>query len=309
MVAKSARSEAVPAEKTVVAAALDEKSGEVITLEKDGSIHAWGGRSLQPLRSNSVGIKIKYGRLALVGDGEYIEILARSSSTMTVLRRSDFSRIWPKGPKKLADATKLIRNDAEFYIWAVDDKEAEFWKAGPVPPRRLSDFAFEEVRDFVIDRSGNRLVVRKTSGDVELWDVPEGRRLATLEHSGSRALGVSASLDGNALYIPHADGALTVYRINDGSRIAQLNNLSTAAMVLYHNDKLRRIHVWTQEGFVLRYTEGTSLPWWGFIPSVSQPPEPPRRCVNSAAAIGRKPNSGITVDAGVFDAAASDGVK
>jgi len=94
-------------------------------------------------------------------------------------------------------------------------------------------------------------------GEVGVWSLREGRRLATWSHSPGAVTALALAPDGSSLAVGHADGAAELCRLPDGALLARFSQHGTVLtglcftpdgtrLVAGASDK--HVHVWSLEG-------------------------------------------------------------
>ena len=94
---------------------------------------------------------------------------------------------------------------------------------------------------------------------MELWDFKAGKKLRGLDIPG-RFKKVGFTIGGNAVNVNVEGGTVSLFRADNGEKITdEIRNIGGTKQAIYYDEKCRRVYEWTDEGRVLRYTEGWYL--------------------------------------------------
>lgn len=145
--------------------------------------------------------------------------------------------------------------------WTKDVNGTYLWDLAEPQPRFIQDLRLPkaEYGNLKISVSGigvRAIVAVKEKGQIELWDLTQPRKLATLETPG-RYSTVEFTIRGNAVSVNVEGGTISLFRADTGEKITDsLRNIGGTERTVYYDPDCQRVHVWTDEGRVLRYTEG-----------------------------------------------------
>lgn len=143
------------------------------------------------------------------------------------------------------------------YIWNLMEAEPQLIKGLTLPDDQ--SLIYEKPDNLRFNIAKDRfLVLHRKEGRIELWEWKSGRKIADLA-APSRFEAVRFSLDGEAVRVDHEGGTAGLYDLDTGKKIAELDSIGGSNREIYFDKTCRRVNVWTDEGRVLRYTEGWYL--------------------------------------------------
>jgi eukaryotic-like serine/threonine-protein kinase len=215
---------------------------QLATASADGTVKLWDtatGAPIRVLRAAQPGPRpLRYHGIAVAPDGRWIAAVARSDSLHDAV-----ANVWD-GRTGAAIAQFLIpaeracipsithSRDGEWLAVSGGDDVEVFdtrrWKLG----RR---FAGPGTRSFQFDRAGRNLAVARNDGDVSIWDLASGDRVAQFEGDGRVDPGrvgaerVAMSPDGTYLLITGKDGPPRLWSITTHQWLPFKSQLSLTA--------------------------------------------------------------------------------
>jgi len=217
--------------------------------------------------------RIRLFEFEFLYSGEYLVVKeGQSNNVVMILRTSDLTKI---NPDTEDDGEEINCMPSLCYVWGDESDSAWFWTEGLGSLRQLrnasADEAAGELKDLKVSVEENRLIISYSSGTIDLWDLSTGTKIKTLQKAVD-SLRVDLSIEGKLISVSHATGVIRLYNLRDGTFLAEIRDTGDTGAVLYFDESLRRLHVWTKSGYVLRYIEGTEvLGGFGFFPTVDQP--------------------------------------
>jgi hypothetical protein len=209
-------------------------------------------------------------------DGEFIysQVYAQGDTAVstgyTFFRADGFQRVTaiPKSGVRIIPAAIEWGDDkraGRFVIaWRDASGGAYLWDLSEAKPKLIKELILPEnwmdSSVFSINAEGTRLVyLSSVSGKAELWGINAGKKLNDLDIPG-RFGAVRFTLTDNALRADVEGGTVSLFRASDGEKPTdEIRNIGGTNREIYFDEKCRRAHVWTDEGRVLRYTEGWYL--------------------------------------------------
>ena len=199
-------------------------------------------------------------------------LINRNNELESLLSVSDLSPPhWFSATYKDAVATKSIsgyalwQTESGTYIWKLDSSDPVFYKDMKIARTGERPVTF----GFFISEKNNRAIIDKING-FEIWDLQTGERLHDIlftEDSTDFVL----SQDGGAIVYSLAGGRLVMYSIVTGERIGELADTGGSQRVVYYDARCKSAYVWTGEGRVLRYSQGTEVLGRWFFPTTTCP--------------------------------------
>ncbi|HEX7312912.1 MAG TPA: NACHT domain-containing protein [Pyrinomonadaceae bacterium] len=272
--------------------AFDDRSSRAATLEAsvDGRVYLvlWDIRTGQVLDYCDASLKADsdgYPDLtaSFTPDGEHLYVKDRVTYLTDNLTHKRFFRLFRTNPLRRVtvvperevirviwandntDKTDLYSEDYQLMlVWPNESGGTYLWKLTEAKPRLIADFTLSKNVDIVPDMSVNNWGIRaidtsKEKNKVELWDFERGVKLRDLDIPG-RFNKVEFTINGNAVSVNIEGGTVLLFRASDGEKITDdIRNIGGIEREIFYDGKCRRAHVWTDEGRVLRYTEGWYL--------------------------------------------------
>jgi hypothetical protein len=155
-----------------------------------------------------------------------------------------------------------------YFAWEGEGGEVLFWDSDSLQsnPKVLQDVAFKDVTTFSIDPTGSFLLAHIIQARYVVWHVHSGERRITLGR-GNRIKSATFALSGDALYVTDDGNMVSLYDLRIGKQIAWFNAVISNALHLTYDRQCERVHVWTHQGIVFRYSSGRRSPFWGFRPA------------------------------------------
>jgi WD40 repeat protein len=218
-----------------------------------------------------------YSDVSFTPDGEYIYVRNRmlmsddgsiNKSFLTLFRTNGLRRVTtvPERDVQVIEAANHSSdsngNDHIMLVWPNSSGGTFVWDLAEAEPRLLADLTRPEyyVDGVSLSTTGIRaILITREKEQVELWDFKAGKKLRGLDIP-SRFKKLEFTIGGNAVYANVEGGTVSLFRAEDGEKITdEIRNIGGSERAIYYDEKCRRVNVWTDEGRVLRYTEGWYL--------------------------------------------------
>ena len=148
--------------------------------------------------------------------------------------------------------------------WPNEPGGTYLWDLTEAEPKLIADLTLpadlNDVPSVSLVPAGVRaLNVVKEKKLVELWDFKVGKKLRDLDIPG-RFNEVGFTIGANAVSVNVEGGTVSLFRADNGEKITdEIHNIGGTWQAFFFDEKCHRAHVWTDEGRVLRYTEGWRL--------------------------------------------------
>lgn len=265
---------------------LDERSSRVASLESSGDgrgyVVLWDMRTGQVLDQSEVTLKADYknsidGSVSFSPDGEFLFVSTyaydeHGETYLTLFRTNGLRRVAvvPQNGVMLINAVNQDDNTGTtprvILTWPNASGGTFLWDTTETEPRLLTKVT---LRDLItnppdihvsVSSLGVRSIKFRTEkGRVEIWDLKAGEKVRDIDIP-DRFNEVIFTIGGNAVSVNVEGGTVSLFRAEDGEKITdEIRNIGGSQRVIYYDEKCRRVHVWTDEGRVLRYTEGWYL--------------------------------------------------
>lgn len=149
-------------------------------------------------------------------------------------------------------------------VWPDASGETQVWDLTEPEPKSVAGLTLPEIippyQNILLNDSGSRAILFLAQKElVEFWDFKVGKKLKTLNIPG-RFNKVDFTIGGNAVSVNVEGGTVSLFRADNGEKITDdIRNIGGSEQAIFYDEKCRRAHVWTNEGRVLRYTEGWHL--------------------------------------------------
>jgi WD40 repeat protein len=272
---KEQRLLARPGYKSCGNVAFDARSSRVAGLEQSGdgrvNLSLWDLRTGQLLDLADLTLKadptkkIK-GTVKFTPDGQFIYVTTPLVAGLYLaLFRTDGLRRVTTVPERdasvvsVADLTGDADNERVLVTWRDESGGTTLWDLTESEPKTVAEYQIASGdMNVTLIPAGFRVLDSKNDR-VVLWDFKAGRKLRTLDIP-SRYVSLGFTIGGNAVSVGVEGGAVSLFRADNGEKITDdIRNIGGARHAIYYDEKCRRVHVWTDEGRVLRYTEGWHL--------------------------------------------------
>ena len=212
-------------------------------------------------------------KLSVTPDGEYLYIYGSESTQkdenfLELFRTAGLRRVTTVPEHGVGIdyvRTELENNDHANLVvlsWPNGSGGTYIWNLIESEPTLIPDFTLPEDSDPIMytGKTGFRAVInRRDKGRVEFWDFKAGKKLRDLDIPG-RFNHIDFTIGGNAVNANVEGGTVSLFRADDGEKITDdIRNIGGTRRKIFYDEQCRRVHVWTDEGRVLRYTEGWYL--------------------------------------------------
>jgi hypothetical protein len=231
-------------------------------------IQLWDLASGQRVRSGSVNpdyCKQEY-TWNFTSNGSFI-IIKRDNNLVSVLNTSDLSSPhWFSATYKDAVAASFSNR---YLGWQVGDG-TYIWQMGEPAPTLFKGMRLTRggsgtiTFGFQVSLKHDHAIVDKVNG-FEIWSLKTAERLKDVLFTED-SLALDLSLDEGALVSTLTGGRIVLYSTETGDRIGELSGTGGRQFV-YYDAGCKRAYIWTGEGRVLRYDQGTEVLGRWFIPT------------------------------------------
>jgi WD40 repeat protein len=151
---------------------------------------------------------------------------------------------------------KLFRTmrSQEILAWR-EGQGTKVWDVDKEEPKVISDLELTDEDICLVNSNNNRLLVfQAATGELELRDFSDGRRIARLPHAYPLVFW-KFTLDDNAIMTVEEGDLLSLFDARTGAPIFQYHSVGVIREAYYDHD-CRRMYLWNATGQVLRYTKG-----------------------------------------------------
>lgn len=257
----------------------NDKSSRVATLEdsSDGRLYLvlWDVRREQPIEERDVNLMNVTANVSFTPDGEFLlvtPLLYRDDEQkfLKLFRVNGLGQVTTI-PERGVRATFAINeydnthtNHHSLLAWAGPSGGTYLWDLTDAEPRLIKDFTLPADTRYtpVVSlgpTSSRAIMLLPENGHLGFWDFKAGKKLRDLNITG-RLDEAEFTIGGNAVSTSVEGGAVSIFRAEDGEKITDdIRNIGGTGRAIFYDEKCRRVHVWTDEGRVLRYTEGWHL--------------------------------------------------
>lgn len=215
-----------------------------------------------------------YSDVSFTPDGEYIYVRNRvlmsdngdvNKNFLTLFRTNGLRRVTtvPERDFRVIEAANhgsdSNGNDHIMVTWPNSSGGTYLWDLAEAEPRLLANLTLPEYYgiDVSLSTTGTRAILTtREKEQVELWDFKAGKKLRGLDIPG-RFKKLEFTIGGNAVSVNVEGGTVSLFRADNGEQITdEIRNIGGTKQAIYYDERCRRVHVWTDEGRVLRYTYG-----------------------------------------------------
>jgi WD40 repeat protein len=257
----------------------NDRSSRVASLEesKDGRLYLvlWDVRRDQPIEERDVNLMNVTASVSFTPDGEFLfvtHLLYRGDEEKFLkLFRANGLRQMTTIPERGVRTTFAVNEydntdtSSHFILaWAGPSGGTYLWDLTEAEPRLIKDFTLPADTRYtpivsLSPTSSRAIMFLPENGHLEFWDFKAGKKLRDLNILG-RLDDAKFTIGGNAVSTSVEGGAVSLFRAEDGEKITDdIHNIGGTKRAIFYDEKCRRVHVWTDEGRVLRYTEGWHL--------------------------------------------------
>lgn len=258
--------------------AFDARNSRVASLEQSGdgrvNLTLWDLRTGRLLDFVNLTLKAdstkKISRnIHFTWDGQFIYVATSTGKdSFLVLFRTDGLRRVTAVPERayafpITDATQgddFTGAKRIMVIWRNESGGITLWDLTEPEPMTAADYQSISIHEpgIILTQAGLR-GLDSEDDRLELWDFKAGRKLRTLDTPGRYVI-PDFTIGGNAASVEVEGGTVSLFRADNGEKITDdIRNIGGTERTIYYDEKCRRAHVWTDEGRVLRYTEGWYL--------------------------------------------------
>jgi NACHT domain. len=229
---------------------------------------------LGSLSSRVLGSMVMDTDIYFAANGEYIILDQTSGNPLGVFHSPDLLQATdiPNSDLQWVDSQEELR----YMMWRVNPSDTMVWDITQAKPRLIQGLELSNPegnnKDKITDdnvfvhRDHEHAVIIKPTGRAELWNLIQGKKIKDLETVG-KVVSCGFTLDENVVCLRLEGGIIMAYDVSTGIKLGDIVNSGGDNSFAIYNPSCHKFIVWTSEGRILKFTEGSETLGLWFRPT------------------------------------------